>query len=123
MLNDLVAARVVLLKGDLASGKTTFAQGVARALGVVGAVRSPTFTLVNEYRVNYKHIKRLAHIDLYRLGAVDKTVMRQLGIDEFLKDEKTVVLIEWPERIETDAKGMLIEFEEKGDTHFVSVGG
>ncbi len=88
----LDAGAVVLLHGDLGAGKTCFAQGVARGLGVEGAVHSPTFVLVSEYpdaRVP------LRHADLYRLRHVDEA--RALALDERVGADGAW-LIEWPER-------------------------
>src|SRR3989338_1698275 len=79
LLPELIRARVGLLSGELGTGKTTFVQGVAKALGVDRAVRSPTYTLINEYKVRHPDIDHLIHIDLYRLGHVDVAERAQLG--------------------------------------------
>jgi tRNA threonylcarbamoyladenosine biosynthesis protein TsaE len=88
---------VVLLRGDLGAGKTTMTQGIARGLGVEGAVQSPTFTLVAEY--DAPHLgpdSQLIHIDLYRLeGAAD---LDSVGLDEYLEQQDAVVVVEWPDR-------------------------
>jgi tRNA threonylcarbamoyladenosine biosynthesis protein TsaE len=82
---------VILLEGDFGTGKTTFAQGIARGLGIDDHyVNSPTFTLVNEYRRG-RH--RLYHIDLYRLEGEEQ--IATLGLDDYL-DGSGVVVIEWP---------------------------
>ncbi len=82
---------VLLLSGELGAGKTVFAQGVAKGLGVSGIVNSPTFVLINEYgdgRVP------LAHADLYRLTGADE--IEELALDEIAA--ASVLLVEWPER-------------------------
>lgn len=81
----------VLLSGDLGAGKTAFVKGVGDALGLDG-VRSPSFTLINEYRAERF---LLAHADLYRLdeGGVD-----ELGLEEYAGAADTVLMVEWPER-------------------------
>lgn len=83
---------VVLLHGDLGAGKTHFTQGIAEGLGITEVVRSPTFTLVNEY-----HEGRLPlyHIDLYRLEGDEE--IATIGLDEYL-DGDGVVVVEWPEK-------------------------
>ena len=83
---------VLALHGDLGSGKTTFMQGVAAALGVHRAVTSPTFTLSNEYQTGSF---KLVHMDLYRLAKVDD--LDALGFNEHL-ESGAVVAVEWPER-------------------------
>ncbi len=85
-------AMVITLSGDLGAGKTTLVRGLLRALGHVGAVKSPTYTLIEPYDLSAGTV---LHLDLYRLaGATD---IEGLGLREQL-DESTAVLIEWPER-------------------------
>lgn len=83
---------VILLYGNLGAGKTHFTQGIAEGLGIMGAVRSPTFTLVNEYQDGRLP---LYHIDLYRLAG-DRDIA-SIGLDEYF-DEEGIVVIEWPEK-------------------------
>ena len=99
LLPDIIAAKTVFLRGELGSGKTTFAQGVGKALGVEQPLRSPTFTLVNVYQTHHPIIKTLVHADLYRLETVDRYGWRDLGLEEFVRDPSTLVLVEWPERL------------------------
>lgn len=88
----LFEGAVVLLSGDLGAGKTCFAQGLARGLGVAGPVQSPTFVLVMEYpdaRVP------LRHADMYRLDRVEEAVA--IGIEERVGYDG-VWVIEWADR-------------------------
>ena len=88
----LFEGAVVLLSGDLGAGKTCFTQGVARALGVTGAVQSPTFVIVQEYpdaRVP------LRHADLYRLNREEDLL--SAGIEERVGYDGAWV-IEWADR-------------------------
>lgn len=91
---ELSGGEVVFLRGDLGSGKTTFVQGLARALGYEGPVRSPTFTLVNVYPTDHPTIRRIVHVDLYRLEEVSE--LTPLALEEYL-DAGTVMLVEWPD--------------------------
>lgn len=79
---------VIVLTGDLGSGKTTFVSGLASAVGVVDRVVSPTFTILRELngRLDF------AHLDLYRLERVSE--VENVGIDELL-DGNRVVVVEW----------------------------
>lgn len=91
---SLLRARdAVVLTGELGAGKTTFAQGVARGLGIEERVSSPTFTLVKEY----SGILDLAHVDVYRLDRMQDVV--DLGLDE-LGGGEDVLLVEWGDTIE-----------------------
>ncbi len=83
---------VVLLVGGLGAGKTTFAQGFARGLGVVGPVTSPTFTLVRQYPCQVTGITTLFHADVYRLDSLAEVA--DLGLAELVEDE-AVALVEW----------------------------
>lgn len=96
----LAAGDCVLLHGDLGAGKSVFARGVARALGVTGAMPSPTFTLLIPYQGRVK----LYHFDLYRLNDPDE--FYAAGLDEFIGGDG-VALIEWPEMADIDPRPAL----------------
>ena len=81
---------VVIVSGELGAGKTTFAQGFARGLGVTGPVVSPTFTLMRSYEGRLV----LLHCDVYRLDHMQEVI--DLGLPEML-DEGAVALVEWGE--------------------------
>ena len=83
---------VVYLEGELGAGKSTLARALLRALGVSGAIRSPTYTLVERYPVPGGEA---AHLDLYRLAAASE--LDFLGLDE-LSAEAGLWLVEWPDR-------------------------
>lgn len=82
----------VFLRGELGAGKTTLARGFLRGMGHAGAVRSPTFTLVEPYDVNGRWIY---HLDLYRL--TDAEELEYLGVRDYCGGA-AICLIEWPER-------------------------
>jgi tRNA threonylcarbamoyladenosine biosynthesis protein TsaE len=84
---------VVALLGTLGTGKTGFAAGICRGLGVVLPVTSPTFTLINEYPAPFGSV---AHIDMYRVGS--RSEVAELGIEEYFND-RCICLIEWAEAI------------------------
>lgn len=86
------ARAVVFLAGDLGAGKSTLARAWLRALGVTGAIKSPTYALVERYPIPGGEA---AHLDLYRLAAAAE--LDFLGLDE-LAAEATLWLVEWPER-------------------------
>ena len=83
---------VVHLQGDLGAGKSTLARAWLRALGVTGAVRSPTYTLVERYPLATGD--EALHLDLYRIG--DAGELEFLGLDDHAT--AALWLIEWPER-------------------------
>lgn len=84
---------VILLSGDLGAGKTRFASGIIKGLGIDDYVTSPTFSLINQYSGRLS----VAHLDLYRLDHPDE--LFDLGFTEYL-DGQWILLIEWPERAE-----------------------
>lgn len=90
-------AQVIALEGELGAGKTTFAQGFARALGIKQKVKSPTFLLIKSYPVKTKNYAFLYHIDCYRVSNYKELV--PTGIRDILAEPANIVLVEWPERI------------------------
>jgi tRNA threonylcarbamoyladenosine biosynthesis protein TsaE len=82
----------VALSGELGSGKTTLVAGLLAALGTVGPVRSPTYTLVEPYQFAGRDV---LHCDLYRLESPD--ALEDLGLRDALT-AANVLLVEWPER-------------------------
>lgn len=84
--------RIIELSGDLGSGKSTFARGALRALGVTGAIKSPSYTLLETYEL--PGVEAL-HLDLYRLN--DPEELENLGLADYFRPD-TLWLIEWPEK-------------------------
>jgi tRNA threonylcarbamoyladenosine biosynthesis protein TsaE len=112
---------VITLEGDLGAGKTHFAQGLARGLGIKGIVNSPTFSLIKEYQGSRLN---LYHMDLYRIN-LDEA--EELGLEEYLFGEG-VCVIEWAGRIEEMLPKERLDFnlrikgERERDIHFVTRG-
>jgi tRNA threonylcarbamoyladenosine biosynthesis protein TsaE len=96
LARKLKAGDVVLLSGELGAGKTTLVRGLVEDLGHTGAVRSPTFNLIQTFDTN----PPVMHADLYRVKSY-----RGIGLEDYLSTH--VCLIEWPDR----AIG-LIDFED-----------
>lgn len=88
----------VRIQGDLGAGKTTFCKAVGKCLGVKENMQSPTFVLEKFYKTNHETFKTLIHIDAYRIEEIEEA--RILALTEIEKDKSTLVLIEWPEKIE-----------------------
>jgi tRNA threonylcarbamoyladenosine biosynthesis protein TsaE len=103
---------LVLLEGDLGAGKTTFVQGLARALGVDSAVTSPTFVLVNSHPTQAGF--DLVHVDVYRLDRLSEVA--DLALAEMLEDG-AVVVVEWGDRAAAALPGghLLVRIETAGE--------
>ncbi|MBI2002977.1 MAG: tRNA (adenosine(37)-N6)-threonylcarbamoyltransferase complex ATPase subunit type 1 TsaE [Candidatus Wildermuthbacteria bacterium] len=90
-------ASVVALTGELGSGKTTFAQGVAKGLSIRARILSPTFLIMKEYAFRRNGEEGvLYHFDWYRLE--DPRDVESLGWKSFLHNPRAIILVEWPER-------------------------
>lgn len=103
---------IILLTGELGTGKTVFTKGLASGLGIDPAdVTSPSFTLINRHDGRL----RLYHMDLYRLDAVGG--WQNLGLEEIFDEENSVVVIEWGERLGFIPQDALrVNFEYVSDT-------
>ena len=97
----LKGGEVLLLQGELGAGKTTFTSALAEALGVRGRIKSPTFTLMQVYRVRLKikdlGLKFLIHCDAYRVK--DAREFEEIGLMDYVGRPDTVVIVEWGEKI------------------------
>lgn len=93
--STITKGTTICLTGDLGTGKTHFAKGVAEGLGITSSITSPTFTIVNEY-----HTGRLPlyHFDVYRVH--DANEILQVGFEEYIYGEG-ITLIEWADLIES----------------------
>jgi tRNA threonylcarbamoyladenosine biosynthesis protein TsaE len=98
LATTLRAGDVVLLHGDLGSGKTTLTQGIASGLGVGSPVQSPTFVLAHEHAARASDGSPLVlhHLDLYRLADDDDAAA--FGYEGYLAPADGVTVVEWPER-------------------------
>lgn len=85
----------IALNGELGAGKTVISRGVARGLGIKEAVTSPTFTVVQEYRLPNRNF--FFHLDMYRIDNEESALA--FGIEDYLFSPDAVTMVEWPERI------------------------
>lgn len=105
-------AALVCLWGDLGSGKTTFTQGIAKALGVKETVNSPTFLVMKKYPLSGKNKGlNLYHFDLYRIHGAQEIL--DLGWKEIVADRNNLVVVEWPEKIAEILPSWRIDLEFK----------
>lgn len=111
--------RIIALTGNLGSGKTTFAQGFCRGLGIKDRVISPTFILVRKYRISggLGGFKDLYHADLYRLEGDLKPELESIGLTDFFREENSIILVEWAEKIKEylPEEALWIRFEYQKD--------
>lgn len=88
---------ILALMGDLGAGKTTFAAGFAKGLGIKSKLISPTYILIREYQLYSQSYAKLYHIDLYRLE--NQQQILDLGLKDIFDNPKNIVLIEWAEKL------------------------
>jgi len=92
--NKITDGGIICLYGDLGSGKTTFAKGFAKGLGISERIISPTFVIVRQHVLANK--KTFYHIDLYRL---EESELQGIGLSDIFSDKNAIVLVEWAERL------------------------
>lgn len=104
------SSNIIALTGELGAGKTIFAQGFAKGLGIKEKIISPTFVLVRQHKIP-KMKKIFYHIDLYRIEQFES-----LGLKEIMADQSNIVLIEWAEKLKDLPKNAIKILIQKQDS-------
>lgn len=114
-------SNIILLKGLLGAGKTTFVKGFATALGAnLNEIKSPTYTYMRTYQ---GLSKKIVHLDLYRLDNMNVSLIEE--IQELIENQDNYILIEWPEKIEeylpVDINEVNIEHGESQSSRILNI--
>jgi tRNA threonylcarbamoyladenosine biosynthesis protein TsaE len=114
-------ATIITLSGELGAGKTTFTQALARELGIIENVSSPTFVIEKIYLLTGQRWRRLIHIDAYRLRFAKELVV--LGWDELLKDPEDLIVLEWPEKVPEliPAYARRVQIDIEGEERIITI--
>ena len=115
-VKDRKSAAVLALEGELGGGKTTFVQGLAKALGIKEKILSPTFVIMRHFNIlTSKHFNNFYHIDCYRLDKPNE--LAELGFDEILKNPKNLLVIEWADKVKAiiPKEAVWVEFKWRGE--------
>ena len=111
---------VVCFYGEMGSGKTTLIKQICKDLGVLDEVKSPTFSLVNEYKNGDGDI--VYHFDFYRINSLEEVY--DIGIEEYF-DSGNLMLVEWPEKVEellpTSYVKVNLEYAEDSRSYILSL--
>ncbi len=86
------------LYGDLGSGKTTFTKRLAKAVGILDVITSPTFMLQKRFEIDFNGFKNLYHLDMYRFE--EESEVKCLDWENTISNPENIVVVEWPDRVE-----------------------
>ena len=114
-------ASVIALSGELGAGKTALTKAIASVLRVSDHITSPTFVIMKSYPIpSHDTLATLTHVDAYRIESEEE--MRVLGFGDVLADPRTLVVIEWPERIPSliPAQALRAEIRIVGSTRTIT---
>ncbi len=108
---NLLGGDVLALIGDLGGGKTTFVKGIASYFKIKEEVQSPTFNLIKEYNIKINGLKKLYHMDMYRIE--NEKEAQNLGLSEIFDDFSGISVIEWANNIKSflPKRTKFIEFD------------
>ncbi len=117
---DSKSAKILALVGELGSGKTTFVQGLARALGIKSRVTSPSFVIMRRYQLSNCPIEQLNnynfyHIDCYRLRKAEELL--SLDFKDIIKNPRNLVAVEWADKVKSliPRNAVWVEFRWAGE--------
>lgn len=114
LAKEIRGGEIICLAGDLGAGKTTFTQGFLKGLGARGPYTSPTFVIMKEYKKEKGAVRRIYHIDAYRIEAHDVLDLGWEEMVKFAREKKdSVIVVEWADRIKKiiPPDAVWIEFE------------
>lgn len=94
---NLVGGEIICLNGDLGAGKTTFTKGIAHGLNIKKNITSPTFVFMKVYDLRKDKIKKMVHIDAYRIQSEND--IEAIGAPEYFTRPDTITIIEWADNI------------------------
>ncbi len=97
LAKNIQKGQIFALVGDMGGGKTYFAKGFAKGLGISGVINSPTFVLMKVYKLRLPKLRRFCHVDAYRIRRISE--IREVGLPEFLQHSDTVCVIEWADKL------------------------
>jgi tRNA threonylcarbamoyladenosine biosynthesis protein TsaE len=123
-LSEIEGAMVVGLSGQLGAGKTALTKEIAKIMGIDREVTSPTYVIMKIYETKDERWSRLVHIDAYRLE--DGQELQAIDFEKIVSDKKNLVIIEWPENVESILKGvenirLHIEVQDDGRREYTVV--
>lgn len=99
ILRGKIKKRILVLEGELGAGKTTFLKGFAQGLSIKERILSPSFVIFKRFEIpKNKKFKNFYHFDCYRIK--EKKEILKLGLKKILKNQKNIVVFEWPELVE-----------------------
>lgn len=112
---QLTGGEIICLYGELGTGKTVFAKGLGKGLGITEEITSPTFTLIQEYASGSKTGLKFIHMDLYRLQYAEEA--ETIGVFDYFQED-CVCLMEWPELIVDSIPAERLEISIAGSGDF-----
>lgn len=120
----LKGGEIAALYGELGAGKTAWVKGMCEGLGFRGQITSPTFILMQCFRIKDSGFGKLCHVDAYRLKNARE--LMEIGIEEYLGEPDTVTVIEWAERVEELIRGKKVikiyfEFGKKEEERRIKI--
>lgn len=94
---NLKGGELIALVGNLGAGKTVFVKALAQAFGIKENITSPTFVLMKVYDADFGNIKKLIHVDCYRLDQSED--LHDIGLSDYLGQDNNIVVVEWADKI------------------------